>query len=869
MTPSSRPRTSQPRTLGAPTRLAEPLERRLLLSDGTALSNPALWQVAGRSRADEIIIEQAPGDAGMLRASVNGAVVGTRPVAGLRRIEVVGGPGNDTVTLRLSGDAARVPVRVDAGRGRDLVYGGDGDDQILGGPGADELHGGAGNDRLDGGPGNDDLSGGTGADFIIGGPGRDVVRRQGGVDTTTFDARDRFGGDDNANTLTRLLSDDATRQWLIEAAVRQYKWAFGQPAWGWRWLAGADGSVFATAAPPVLTPDANASPTTSVGDNFSRTNTQEQGVDEADLVETDGQFIYTLRSAPPPPFMANVYPPQPIKLQSDLFIADAVPAEQMHVASHTTVEGTPLGMYLVGERLAVVSQSYPAYPMIDWIGVAAPEVGRVQFVAPGGGGVIDPGHPKVKVTVFDVADRAAPRVVEETTLNGSYDSSRAIADRLYLVMRNDTWVPAPLIVDGAAGDGTGTGTGSDTSRVYQSEDSYRARLQATPLAELFPAYDAKAGAAESKGALVSAPDLYVKETDAPVFGQNMLSVSVLDVGDNAAGPTDTTTVAGWAGVTYASPRALYLAGMFFDGGTDARTDPPRSGTNLFKFALEPDSVPLAATGEVSGRVLNQFSMDEEGSDFRIATTTAQTFDPAGGTGTPASSGVYVLRQDGEDLKLVGGVTGLGLTEQIRSARFVGDTAYLVTFRQVDPLFVIDLRDPVHPKVAGELKVPGFSSYLHPVGEGLLLGIGRDADATGRVNGLQLSLLDVSDPAHPKQIMTYKPGDGYAFSDAESNHLAFSWFPESGILAIPVVSFSPAAVDPTITPRVPLYSLEVFRVDSGYGIVPIGKVTAENAVLRSLRIGTVLYAISNDQILAAQLESPGTVIATLPLPPSNE
>ena len=369
MTPSSRPRTSQPRTLGAPTRLAEPLERRLLLSDGTALSNPALWQVAGRSRADEIIIEQAPGDAGMLRASVNGAVVGTRPVAGLRRIEVVGGPGNDTVTLRLSGDAARVPVRVDAGRGRDLVYGGDGDDQILGGPGADELHGGAGNDRLDGGPGNDDLSGGTGADFIIGGPGRDVVRRQGGVDTTTFDARDRFGGDDNANTLTRLLSDDATRQWLIEAAVRQYKWAFGQPAWGWRWLAGADGSVFATAAPPVLTPDANASPTTSVGDNFSRTNTQEQGVDEADLVETDGQFIYTLRSAPPPPFMANVYPPQPIKLQSDLFIADAVPAEQMHVASHTTVEGTPLGMYLVGERLAVVSQMSSAL----WVGALRPD----------------------------------------------------------------------------------------------------------------------------------------------------------------------------------------------------------------------------------------------------------------------------------------------------------------------------------------------------------------------------------------------------------------------------------------------------------------------------------------------------------------
>ena len=850
-------------------RPAETLERRLLLSGG-ALSTSPLWLVAGGAAADQIVVEHVPGDAGTLRATVNGAVMGTRRLSALRRIEVVAGPGNDTVDVRLRGAAAGVPVRVDAGRGRDLVLGGEGDDRLLGADGADEILGGGGNDFLSGGDGNDDLAGGEGADTIAGGNGFDTLRRQGGVDVTAFDPRDRFGGDDNANPLTRLLTDDALRQWVIEAGVRQYSWAFGKPAWGWQWVAERDGSVIAlpgaferdgsVALPP------GTAPTTTVGDAFSRTNTQEAGVDEADLVETDGQFIYTLRPAPPPDFITQVFPPR-LEFKSDLFIAGVVPAGEMKVESRASIAGMPLGMYLVGERLAVLTQSYPAYPVIDRVGLPPADVGT-RFVAPGGG-VIDPGDPTVKVTVFDVSDRAAPRVVEETTLDGSYDSSRAVGDRVYVVVRNDTWVPVPRTVPAPDGQ---TGT------VYESEASYRARLAESPLAELLPKFVAKAGAVESGGALVSAPDVYVKDADAPTLGQNLLSVSVLNVGDGAGGPTDTTSVAGWAGVTYASPRALYLAGMFWDGGTGP-ADPPRTGTNLFKFALERDSVPLAATGEVEGRVLNQFSMDEEGRHFRVATTVDARFGP-GGT-APSSSGVYVFGQDGHDLELVGKVTGLGVTEQIRSARFLGDTAYLVTFRQIDPLFVIDLSDPAKPAVAGELKVPGFSSYLHPIADGLVIGVGRDADDAGRVRGLQLSLFDVSDPADPKQLDTHQPGDGYGSSDAEHNHLAFSWFPESGILAIPVASYGLVGPLPPILPRDPTaaddaaatertpFALEVFRVTRDGGIVPLGRVASSQPVVRSLRIGTVLYAISNGQIQAVELESPATGLGTLPLPERNE
>jgi hypothetical protein len=860
-------------------RATEPLEPRRLLSAAPAPVVPeTTWQVLGGRRADAIVIDVSPDDAATLRATVNGDVVATRAASSVERIEVFGGTGNDDVIVSLGASSGAIGVHVDGGRGRDRLTGGDSADELDGGVGADILSGGGGNDKLQGGPGNDFLSGGEGADRLSGGRGRDFLQRQGGVDTTvtsTGDRRDTFGGDDNANTLTRLLTDGALRQWLVDAAVRQYGWAFGNNVgWGWTYAADAAGNVrtLASTAPPPPGSETGAgagagAPTAAggtVADGFSRTNVQEEGVDEADLVETDGDFIYTLRPSvntplPPPGSLMPVFAPA----DSELVIADALPADAMTVASRTTVAGTALGMYLVGNRLAVVSQSYPSMaPWVMAVGGPAP----LRFVAGDGASIIDPGQPNVKVTVFDVTDRAAPAVVEETTMDGSYDSSRAIGDRVYVVMRNDTWAPAPKPVDGDNG-----------TQVYESEASYRARLDATPLAELLPTYAGKAGSTETTGVMVSAPDVYVKETDAPTCGQNMLTVAVLNVGDSGAGPSDTASVAGWAGVAYASPHALYLASQFYDGdGTEG--NPIREGTNLFKFELGPDSVPLVATGEVEGTVVNQFSMDEEGDTFRIATTSLAPDETAGSpvpTLQPAN-GVYVLRQDGEDLKVVGSATRLGFTERIQSARFIGDTAYLVTFRRVDPLFVIDLRDPTKPKVAGELKIPGFSSYLQPVGEGLLIGIGRDADETGRARGLQLSLFDVSNPGKPVRLAAQSFGDAdtYQWSEAEHNHLAVSWFPEQHVLAIPVMTGpriwlgapggggtggSSSGAEQT-TP----FSLQVFRVGKDEGIQPLGQVQSEDLISRSLRIGAALYAVGTDAIRAVQLDSPGTVLGTLSL-----
>jgi hypothetical protein len=419
--------------------------------------------------------------------------------------------------------------------------------------------------------------------------------------------------------------------------------------------------------------------------------------------------------------------------------------------------------------------------------------------------------------------------------------------------------------------------GPDGTAVYESEAMYRERLASIPLKDLLPQYTAKVGGGEATGGpLVAAPDLYVKETGAAEFGQNMQTVAVLNVGDDTAGLSGATTVAGWGGTTYASADSLYLASPFWEPG-DTDTSPGHASTNLFKFELAPDAVPLVATGEVDGEVLNQFLMDEQGDDLRIATT---AMEPGVELGAPASdvpvpmpstsNGVYVLRQSGNELKVVGSVTKLGITERVQSARFVGDTAYLVTFRRTDPLFVIDLGDPTHPKVTGELKIPGFSTYLQPIGDGLLVGIGHEADENGRAMGIQLSLFDVSNPAKPARLAakTIEDEGPWGWSEAEHNHLAVSYFPEQHVLALPLYHFSYANTGSgagTGDPGQPKpFSLEMFRVGREEGIDALGSIESDSVISRSLRVGTAVFALGGDEIRAAQVDAPGTLLGTLSL-----
>jgi uncharacterized secreted protein with C-terminal beta-propeller domain len=218
-----------------------------------------------------------------------------------------------------------------------------------------------------------------------------------------------------------------------------------------------------------------------------------------------------------------------------------------------------------------------------------------------------------------------------------------------------------------------------------------------------------------------------------------------------------------AQTVYASASNLYVATQRWDPATAAST------TAIHRFALRADGADYAATGSVPGSILSQWSLSEQGSVLRVASTgerdsTVTTLNPA--------------------LQRIGSVAGLGPDERIRGVRFIGDIGYVVTFRQTDPLYTVDLSDPAAPKVAGELQLLGYSAYLHPVGDGLLLGVGQDATDQGRLQGAQVSLFDVSDPAAPKLLDRRSLGAG-SFTGVESDHHAFTWWPATHLALLPV------------------------------------------------------------------------------------
>jgi uncharacterized secreted protein with C-terminal beta-propeller domain len=226
-----------------------------------------------------------------------------------------------------------------------------------------------------------------------------------------------------------------------------------------------------------------------------------------------------------------------------------------------------------------------------------------------------------------------------------------------------------------------------------------------------------------------------------------------------------------------------------------------------------------------------------------------------GWGAQAASVVTVLERRGLDLRPIGTLAGIAPGEELKSVRFLGDTAYVVTFEEVDPLFAIDLSDPRRPRVAGELKIPGFSTYLQAMEPGRLFGIGR-GDAPG---SSQVSLFDVSDMTAPRQIDTAAivEGEGWNHSEAATEHRAFSWFPERGLLAVPFSSWRWTGTESVVDE-----GLRVFGVDPATGFTHVADVRQDAPVRRSLRIGDVLYSVSSAGVTANDLGDRVRTVARL-------
>jgi len=329
-------------------------------------------------------------------------------------------------------------------------------------------------------------------------------------------------------------------------------------------------------------------------------------------------------------------------------------------------------------------------------------------------------------------------------------------------------------------------------------------------------------------------------------GVDLLTVLTIDM-DRGLPAVDSDAVQGGGQTVYASKLGLYVGLEKWSPDPDAADPAPSDSTQLHKFdTSDPGSTNYVASGRVAGHLLNQFSMSEHEGVLRVATTRSRTEGPDGAS----ESGVVTLAERDGALVRLGGVGGLGRGERIYAIRFLGEVGYVVTFRQVDPLYTIDLSRPASPRVAGELKIPGYSAYLHPVGGDLLLGVGQDATADGRLRGTQVSLFDVSDPAKPARLHQRTLGTG-ASSEAEWDHHAFLWWAPARLAVVPLEHW--AGEQDTFVGAVGL------AVDRAAGIAEVGRTRHEDgespfSVRRSLIVGGRLVTISNAGVQQNSLSS---------------
>jgi uncharacterized secreted protein with C-terminal beta-propeller domain len=231
-------------------------------------------------------------------------------------------------------------------------------------------------------------------------------------------------------------------------------------------------------------------------------------------------------------------------------------------------------------------------------------------------------------------------------------------------------------------------------------------------------------------------------------------------------------------VQYASSKALYLVSNQYPIYYDFNNYKERS--SIYKFNFD-STLDYRGIGSVFGHTNNQFGLSEHNNILRIATTEGFSWASSG-----TNNSIYTMKEQDGLLSIEGVLSGLGKEgETIRSVRFMGDKCYIVTFKQTDPLYTIDMSNPKAPRKVGELQVNGYSAYLHPIGDDKLLGIGRDADAEGRIKGLKIELFDISDFEHPISLddITYANGIG---SELEFNHKALAYRNSDNLFAFPYI-----------------------------------------------------------------------------------
>lgn len=499
--------------------------------------------------------------------------------------------------------------------------------------------------------------------------------------------------------------------------------------------------------------------------DYSTTNTQVAGVDEADIVKTDGNYIYSIKD-------------------NYIYIVK-VDKDNMELASKIKGDvdnSNYIEMYIKDNKLIVLKNEYSniyrtmdagvAYDMPEYFGYRSS---------------------KVSIVVFDITNKYKPVKLNELSQSGSYLSSRMVGDYVYVltnyyvygnieINNEKTYVPTLT---------------TDKERTINVEDILIAPNPTT--------------------------SSYLTITGTNIKESNKFSSS--------------KAVFGASSNIYADLDSIYVAG--YNGKTVNNTYV--SSTSLVKFTMNNGNIKLDATGEVKGTVLNQFSMDENDGYFRIVTTSdeytyIQDKDTASvSTNTNSTkNNLYVLDSN---LNVVGKIEELAKGERIYSVRFDKDIAYFVTFKQVDPLFVADLSNPKNPTIKSELKIPGFSEYLHVYNNKYLFGLGKSADSEGKVTGLKISMFNIENKLDVTEAYNTKVGDSYSWSEASYNHKSILVSNTKNLVAFPIDDY-----------------YVVYKFEDEKGFTELGKIKFSTnndyyyfGSIRGLYINDYLYAVNQAQI----------------------
>ncbi len=523
------------------------------------------------------------------------------------------------------------------------------------------------------------------------------------------------------------------------------------------------------AAGPAAVPDSAAGPA------YSGTNTAEVGVDEPDLVKTDGHRIVTVHNGV-------------------LTVVDAATRRTTGTLDVGADNGDA-NLLLAGDRALVLLPS---------------------------GGLGDIAGPRL--LLVDVS--GTPKALGTYAMDGSLVDARQVGSTVRVVLSSSPRLSFPQL---------------ENATNEQRLAANRAAIDRAGADVWLPRYQVESGGKVSGGQVpcdaVSRPAEY--------SGTALLTVLSFDLGRSTLGDGLPVTVVADGNLIYSNGPNLYVVN---DNRWRTTIAAKTQRTDIYQFDASGTGRPrYVAAGSVPGYAINQYALSDFAGNLRVATTNGD------------ASAVYVLRRNGSSLKQVGEVDGLGQGQRIYSVRFDGTVGYVVTFRQTDPLYVLDLRDPARPTVTGELEINGYSAYLHPIGNGRLLGLGQEADANGRVQGTQVSLFDVSNPAAPKRLAQYHVQ--YGHSVAEFDPHAFLYWPATGLLVVPMSTpmYAKPGAGPTsgavpILPEQPGGGAVALHV-TGSAIAPLGTVSHQNEqIVRSLVIDRTLWTVSTTGLAAYAVDS---------------